>query len=77
MLIGLAAYKIGKEDIYAKGGRKEWIENNNILMREVVLARNINNYKGFVIFRYDNLFNKDTFTSNNTIEISNLKKIIK
>ena len=77
MLIGLAAYKIGKEDIYAKGGRKEWIENNNILMKEVILARNINNYKGFVIFRYDNLFNKDTFTNNNTIEISNLKKVIK
>ena len=76
LLIALAGYKIGMEDQYAKGGKREWIQDNNILMREVILARNISNYKGFVIFRYDNLFNKDIYTNNSIKEINNLKKVI-
>lgn len=76
MLVALAAYKIGHEDLYARGGKREWINDNNILMREVILARNMNNYKGFVLFRYDNLFNEEVFTSNNDSEIRNLKKVI-
>lgn len=76
LLIALAAYKVGMEDQFAKGGKREWVQNNNILMRQVILARNINNYKGFVLFRYDNLFKEETFTSNSINEISNLKKVI-
>ena len=32
MLIALALYKVGQEDMFARGGNREWIDNNNILM---------------------------------------------
>ena len=72
----LAFYKIGKIDSYAKEGREEWIYNDNIIMREIILARNKKNYKGFALFRYDNIFKTDMYTANSIEEIENLKKII-
>ena len=75
--VALAFYKVGIEDKYAKEGKDEWINNNDIIMREVLLSRNIKNYKGFSLFRYDNLFDTSHYTSNSIVEIENLKKIIK
>lgn len=77
MYVALAFYKVGVEDKYAKDGRDEWIINDNIIMREVILSRNLRNYKGFSLFRYDNLFENSYYTSNSIGEIENLKKIIK
>ena len=77
LYVALAFYKVGIEDKYAKEGRDEWILNNNIIMREVLLSRNLKNYKGFSLFRYDNVFDTDHYTSNSLEEINNLKKIIK
>ncbi len=77
LLIALAFYKVGIEDKYAKEGRDEWIINDNIIMREVLLSRNLKNYHGFSLFRYDNIFNKDIYTNNSISEIENLKKILK
>ena len=76
-LVALAFYKVGLEDKYAKEGRDEWINNNDIIMREVLLSRNLKNYKGFSLFRYDNIFNEDNYTSTSKDELENLKKIIK
>ncbi len=75
-LPALAFYKIGKIDSYAKEGREEWILNDNIIMREVLLSRNSKNYRGFALFRYDNIFNMENYTSNSVAEIENLKKMI-
>ena len=75
--VALAFYKVGIEDKYAKEGRDEWIINDNIIMREVLLSRNIKNYKGFSLFRYDNVFDTDHYTNNTITELKNLKKIIK
>ena len=77
MYIALAFYKVGIEDKYAKDGRDEWINNNDIIMREVILSRNLKNYKGFALFRYDNLYDTSVYTSTSKMEIENLKKIIK
>lgn len=71
----LAFYKIDKEDIYAKKGRLEWIENDDIIMRQVLLSRNIGHYDGFAIYRYDSLFRENSEHVNK--EINNLKKVIK
>ena len=71
----LAFYKIGKIDSYAKEGRDEWIYHDNIIMREVIVARNKKNYSGFSLFRYDNIFHSEINT-NSIEEIENLKKII-
>ena len=76
-LVALAFYKVGLEDKYAKEGRDEWINNNDIIMREVILSRNLKNYKGFSLFRYDNIFNEENYTNTSKDELENLKKIIK
>lgn len=75
--VALAFYKVGVEDKYAKEGKDEWILNDNIIMREVFLSRNLKNYKGFSLFRYDNVFDDDHYTNNSLGELNNLKKIIK
>ena len=77
LYVALAFYKVGIEDKYAKDGRDEWILNDNIIMREVLLSRNLKNYKGFSLFRYDNLFETSYYTNNSIGELNNLKKIIK
>ena len=77
LLIALAFYKVGIEDKYAKEGRDEWINNNDIIMREVILSRNLKNYKGFALFRYDSLFDINKYTNTSKDELENLKKIIK
>ena len=53
------------------------MENNNIIMKEIIISRNINNYRGISLFRYDYLFSKDKINQNTIGEIENLKKIIK
>ena len=77
LYVALAFYKIGQYDKYAKSGSNEWLENDNIIMREILLSRNVKKYKGFALFRYDNIFNENVFTNNTVKEIENLKKIIK
>ncbi|MEG0994456.1 MAG: family 10 glycosylhydrolase [Bacilli bacterium] len=59
MLPALAFYKIGKEDSYAKDGFREWIDNNDIIKKQVIVSRSKKNYKGFSLFRYDNFFEED------------------
>ena len=76
LYIALAFYKVGVEDKYAKEGRDEWVINDNIIMREILLSRNLKNYKGFSLFRYDHLFENSYYTNNSINEINNLKKII-
>jgi len=76
MMVALAFYKVGMEDMYAKGGRLEWVNNDNIIMREVMLSRNINNYSGFSLFRYGHIFDNNLYSVNTLQEIKNINKII-
>ena len=58
LIVGLAAYKAGAEDTYAgDSGKKEWINNNDILARQVSAARNESKYSGFALYRYDSIYN--------------------
>ena len=72
----LAFYKNGQEDNYAKDGKEEWVTNSDIIKKQVILARNTTNYKGFALFRYDSIFNKENYTQNTIKEFNNLKSII-
>lgn len=76
VLPALAFYKVNTKDNYAKSGEYEWILEDDIIMRQVILSRNIKSYDGFSIFRYDSLFNE---TDEKVVmnEVKNLKKIIK
>lgn len=76
LYIGLAAYKIGTEDKWAGAGAEEWINNNDMLKRQVEATRNFKNCSGIFIYRYDSLFNPAPQASgqvNN--EVENLKKV--
>ena len=75
--VSLAFYKTGKIDEYAKNGKEEWIQNNNIIMKEIIYSRNINNYNGFILYRYDNLFDIESNNKNAKEELENIKKILK
>lgn len=57
LYIGLAAYKLGQEDAWAGDGKYEWIGTNDMLKRMIDEGRENSNYKGFIIFRYDSLWN--------------------
>ena len=75
ILPALAFYKSNQEDLYAKNGKYEWIENDDIIMRQVLLSRNMQSYAGFALFRYDSIF-KEEVTEVVNSEIKNLKKIM-
>lgn len=74
--IALAFYKVGEIDNYAKDGKYEWIENNNIIMKEIVYSRNIDYYKGFCLYRYDNIFDQSIFKETSKEEIKNVKDVL-
>ena len=76
LYIALAFYKVGEIDKYAKSGREEWINNNDIIMREILISRNLNKYQGFSLFRYDYVFDDDKYTSISKVEIENMKKVL-
>jgi uncharacterized lipoprotein YddW (UPF0748 family) len=56
LVIGLAPYKIGLVDTYAGKGKNEWIENNNIISRQMDAAKTIGNYGGVALYRYGSVF---------------------
>lgn len=71
----LAFYKINQKDVYARSGENEWIENDDIIYRQILLSRNIDSYAGFSIFRYDSVFAEEKTEAVNN-EIKNMKKAI-
>lgn len=68
----LAIYKCGIIDQDAGSGKKEWINNNDIINREVNLIRS-KQLLGFSLFRYDFIFNNNVCVN----EVTNLKKILR
>lgn len=74
--VALAFYKVGVFDKYARSGSNEWINNSNIIMREIILSRNLKYYNGFSLFRYDFLFDDSLYTNTTMLEIENMRKIL-
>lgn len=62
LIPALAFYKVGTIDEYARSGKEEWIKYNNIIKKQVLVSRNLSNYKGFSLFRYDYIFGSDLNT---------------
>lgn len=77
LYIALAFYKVGTIDTYARDGKDEWINNNNIIMKEIIYSRNITHYKGFSLYRYDNIFDESNFTNTSYSELKSVKRILK
>ena len=77
LVIGLAGYKSGTEDTYAGStGKNEWIENSDVLARQMRFASEMANYGGVAIFRYDSLFAPASSVAEQvSLEIKNIKKV--
>lgn len=75
--VALALYKAGLEDKYAKVGINEWINNNDIISKQIIVSRNTYNYEGFSIFRYDYLFNSKKDNKQLLDEVFYVKKLLK
>jgi len=73
----LAFYKVGKADAYAKDGISEWILNDDIIKKQIIMLRNAKNYNGFSLFRYDSLFNEVNYTKSTANELDNLQQVLK
>lgn len=78
LIVGLAAYKAGTVDAYAGDkGKNEWINNSDILSRQITAARNEPEYSGFAMYRYDSLYNPSADVKNAIrAERANIDKII-
>lgn len=59
LIIALGLYKSNTIDEYALSGKDEWIRNNNIIKKQIIIARNISNYIGYTIFRYNDFYHNE------------------
>lgn len=64
LYVGLAAYKCGKEDTWAGDGKKEWVEEQGLLGKQIDTARKASKYGGIMFFRYASLFNPEEQVKN-------------
>ncbi len=57
MAIGLSVYKSGEIDIFAKSGSNEWIDNTDILKRQIQIINNNENLNGYSYYSSSYLIN--------------------
>ena len=69
----LALYKSGEEDTFAGTGHREWIENSDIIKKQIDTSKDCSNYGGYAVYRYDYYVNPGKY-NNNTIEEVNMLK---
>lgn len=75
LYVALSLYKSGMVDTYAGSGKDEWVSNSDIIKRQVLSSSVVNDYSGFVIFRYEYLF--EIFDNDNLVsEVNGLQKIM-
>ncbi len=77
LIPALAFYKNGSFDSQAGSGSNEWLSNSDVIMKQIIISRNLNYYDGFALFRYDYLFNKYYLTNNTILERINIIKLLK
>ena len=65
------------EDRYAKDGISEWINNSDIITKQIIVSRNTYNYKGFSLFRYDYFFNDEKNNKQLVDEVFYVKNLLK
>ena len=73
----LAFYKVGLEDTYAGNGKYEWVNNKDIIAKQIIYSKTLNHYQGFTLFRYEYLFNENLFNNNTKKELNNVLNLTK
>lgn len=76
LVIGLAGYKIGAVDNYAgSSGKNEWLNNSDIISKQIKKAETLDNYGGVAIFRYGSMFEPDSSVAKQVnAELKNIRK---
>ena len=77
LIPALSLYKSGNDDKYAGSGNKEWIENSDIIKKQIVYARSVPKYSGFAIFRYAFFYDENVQNANMQKEVTNIVDILK
>ena len=72
LIPALALYKSGKEDTFAGSGKDEWINNNDIISRQVKLIKE-KNCKGFALYSSSYINFSEKFTAQ---ELKNLQNML-
>lgn len=76
LIPALTLHKSGNLDNYAKEGKEEWLNETDIIKRQIIISRLSNHYSGFSIFRYNYFYNSDITNSNLQKEILNIKEVL-
>lgn len=72
---GLACYKCKSEDEYAGSGKKEWLNSDDIISRQISYIAKQKNYGGFCLYSYSSLFSPKNAEKNKK-ELQNIKSVI-
>jgi len=59
LAVGLAFYKYNSEDVYAGSGKNEWLENGDIISRQIRRILSIDSVDGFALYSYSYVFSKN------------------
>lgn len=77
LYVGLPLYKAGQEDTFASADEdyaiNEFIENNNIISRQIIYLQNLQNVSGYYIYSYSYLADCQTDAVKN--EVENIKNL--
>lgn len=63
LAVGLSVSKVGVEDTWAGSGKYEWINNSDILSRQLAEAKKCRSYSGFVLYSYRSIFSPESSVS--------------
>lgn len=75
LCFGLACYKCGNADEYAGVGINEWIDGFDIVSRQIVTLRGLEDYCGFCIYSYSSLFDAKN-DENSNLQLHNIKNVL-
>lgn len=75
LIPGLSVYKLGTEDTWAGAGKLEWVEEDEILKRQILLAQS-SGTDGVAFYSYNHLFNPAYQNDKITEEISAMKPVL-
>lgn len=76
LIPALAFYKVGTFDRYALSGSNEWMNEDDIISREIMFSRSLSHYGGFSLFSYNYMFNSEYKNNTSDKELANIKKVI-
>lgn len=77
LISGLGVYRLGSEDGYGgSDGRYEWINDTEIIKRQIQASEGKSNYSGFILYSYNYVFNPSSSVSAVNAEMKAVKDYI-